>query len=273
MSERVVLITGAGGNLGRKLVAHLDAAGGFALRLVDRVGSDDPRAHAADLTQFDPAWAELFAGVDAVVHLAGEPKPQAGWDAVLPANVDMTFNVFRAAAEHGVRRVVYASSNYVVSGWRFSKTRLRSDMGPEPTNAYGASKSFCERLAKGFHDWHGLSIICLRIGFCQRKPGNQPGRHMRHGIWGQQMWLSDRDFCHAMERAVLVEDVGFAILNVMSDNPGMRWDIAQTRQLIGYAPKDGASVQKTPSLLALALWQRGVDRGICLLTRMFGGAR
>ena len=53
------------------------------------------------------------------------------------------------------------------------------------------------------------------------------------------MWLSDRDICHGMERAVLAQDVPFAILNLMSDNPGMRWDIEQTREVIGYQPGDG----------------------------------
>ena len=62
---------------------------------------------------------------------------------------------------------------------------------------------------------------------------------MAYGSWGQQMWLSDRDICHGMERAVLAQDVPFAILNLMSDNPGMRWDIEQTREVIGYQPGDG----------------------------------
>ena len=62
---------------------------------------------------------------------------------------------------------------------------------------------------------------------------------MRHGTWGQQMWLSTRDMCQAFERAVLVEGVRFAVLNLMSDNPGMKWDIETTRRVIGYAPRDG----------------------------------
>jgi hypothetical protein len=55
------------------------------------------------------------------------------------------------------------------------------------------------------------------------------------------MWLSNRDLCQAMERAVLADGVGFAVLNLMSDNPGMRWDIETTRRTIGYAPLDGAA--------------------------------
>ena len=82
-------------------------------------------------------------------------------------------------------------------------------------------------------------MICLRIGYCQRGE-NRPGATMTMGSWGQLMWLSDRDLCQAMERAVLVGDVGFAVLNLMSDNPGMRWDMDATRRVLGYVPRDGA---------------------------------
>ena len=53
------------------------------------------------------------------------------------------------------------------------------------------------------------------------------------------MWLSDRDLCHGVERAVFAEHVPFAVLNLISDNPGMRWDIDETRRVIGYMPRDG----------------------------------
>ena len=42
-----------------------------------------------------------------------------------------------------------------------------------------------------------------------------------------------------MECAVLAKDLRFAVLNLMSDNPGMRWDIDETKRAIGYAPQDG----------------------------------
>ena len=63
---------------------------------------------------------------------------------------------------------------------------------------------------------------------------------MGMGRWGQEMWLSNRDLCNGMERAVLADDVEFAVLNLMSDNPGMRWDIETTKRVISYAPQDGA---------------------------------
>jgi hypothetical protein len=51
-----------------------------------------------------------------------------------------------------------------------------------------------------------------------------------------------------MERAVLAEGVGFAVLNLMSDNPGMRWDIETTKRTIGYAPLDGAAPSLTEAI-------------------------
>src|SRR5262249_9648069 len=98
----------------------------------------------------------------------------------------------------------------------------------------------------------GLSVICFRIGYCQRGE-NQPGPHMGWGDWGQQMWLSDRDLCDGFEKAVTASaDVRFALVNLMSDNPGMRWDIETTKRTIGYAPRDSHSTQVTPEQVRVA---------------------
>jgi NAD+ dependent glucose-6-phosphate dehydrogenase len=94
---------------------------------------------------------------------------------------------------------------------------------------------------------NGKAALCFRIGYLQRGD-NQPGTHMGWGGWGQAMWLSNRDLCQAMERSVMAEGIGFAVLNLMSDNPGMRWDIATTKRTIGYAPQDGAAPVLTETI-------------------------
>jgi hypothetical protein len=113
-------------------------------------------------------------------------------------------------------------------------------MAPYPINPYGVSKLVGERMGHSLHARRGVSVICFRIGYLQRGE-NLPGPHMGWSTWGQAMWLSNRDLCQAMERAVLADSVGFAVLNLMSDNPGMRWDIETTKRTIGYAPRDGAA--------------------------------
>jgi nucleoside-diphosphate-sugar epimerase len=149
----------------------------------------------------------------------------------------------------GAKRVIFASSNWVVAGHRFADMKLTPDVEPRPVNAYGVSKLAGERLGRSYHERFGLSVICFRIGYCQRGE-NRPGPHMGWGSWGQLMWLSDRDLCNAMERAVLADGVGFAVLNLMSDNPGMRWDIDTTRRTIGYTPQDGTVPELTETMRA-----------------------
>jgi NAD+ dependent glucose-6-phosphate dehydrogenase len=48
---------------------------------------------------------------------------------------------------------------------------------------------------------------------------------------------------------VLAEGIGFAVLNPMSNNPGMRWDIETTKRVIGYAPRDGVAPVLTETIM------------------------
>ena len=246
--HKTVLITGAAGNLGGKIRQHF-AGLGWTLRLLDLQSGGDSAIVKADLSVWDNAWVSLFEKVDAIIHMAGKPSPRTPWSDIVPYNIDLTQNVYEAAARGGAKRLVFASSNWVVAGHRFATGRLSTDMEPDPINAYGVSKLVGERLGRSYHDRWGLSVVCFRIGYCQRGE-NRPGATMNMGSWGQLMWLSDRDLCQAMERAVLAEGVGFAVLNLMSDNPGMRWDIDTTRQAIGYAPQDGAAPTLTDAMRA-----------------------
>lgn len=246
IAPRTVLITGAGGNIGSKLRAHFSTLG-WRLRLLDLAACDDPEIHPADLAVWDESWVAQFRDVDTVVHLAGNPSPRASWQQVERLNIDLTQNVYEAAARGGVRRLVFASSNWVMAGYRPAEGPIGTTAPPWPVNPYGASKLFGERLGRSYHERWGLGVVCLRIGYCQRG-ANLPGPEMGMGRWGQAMWLSDRDLCHGVERAVLADGVGFAVLNLMSDNPGMRWDISETRRLIGYRPRDGATPVLTAAL-------------------------
>jgi uronate dehydrogenase len=244
--SRTVLITGAAGNIGTKLRAHFGGLG-WTLRLLDVDAHGDAAIQVADVAEWDDTWVAQFAGVDAVIHLAGNPSPRTSWESAQRLNIDLTANVYEAAATHSVRRVVFASSNWVMAGHRPAEGALTTDMAPYPINPYGVSKLVGERMGRSLHARRGVSVICFRIGYLQRGD-NLPGPHMGWSTWGQAMWLSNRDLCQAMERAVLADGVGFAVLNLMSDNPGMRWDIETTKRTIGYAPLDGAAPVVTDAI-------------------------
>jgi nucleoside-diphosphate-sugar epimerase len=175
---------------------------------------------------------------DAVIHLAGNPSPKTSWESAQHLNLDLTMNVYEATVRQGARRLVFASSNWVVAGHRFEDWPLTTDVAPYPVNPYGVSKLVGERLGRSYSERWGLSVICFRIGYCQRGE-NLPGPHMGWGLWGQRMWLSDRDLCQGFEKAVLApSDLRFGVLNLMSRNEGMRWDLDAARNAIGYEPAD-----------------------------------
>lgn len=237
MSQHV-LITGSRGNIGEKLAAHLSPLG-YRLTLVDRLGGDG--VLAADLSEYG-GWADTFDGVDTVVHLAAIAPPSATWAEAQSANIASTFNVVRAARTHGVQSIVFASTNHVMGGYRFLDGPVTTELPPAPLHPYGISKLFGEEMGRNFVKETGRTFIAMRIGYWQRGE-NIPGPHMASGSWGQQMWLSNRDGVNGMERAIAAKDAGFAIINHVSNNPGMRWEIESARRLIGYVPQDGHATE------------------------------
>jgi NAD+ dependent glucose-6-phosphate dehydrogenase len=240
LTSKRVVITGANGNIGRKLADDLRQRGGYDLVLLDV--AEGPGIRRADLTRYDEAWANVFADADAVVHFAADRSPTATWQTILPLNVDLLINVYEAARQKRARRLIFASSNWVQGGHRFGNTTITTQTHPDPVNPYGAAKLFGERLGKSLSDRTGMSVINLRIGYNQWLRDNKPGPAMELGSWGQMLWLSDRDFQQVMYRAITVPDLRYATLNVTSRIHGGRWDISETERLLGYVPEDSHTV-------------------------------
>lgn len=237
----LLAITGVSGNLGGKLQAALRSA--YALRCFDLQGAGD--CISADLSRYDEGWSQHLDGVDTLLHFAGESQPTASWAQALRGNIIATGNVLRVARRYGLRRVIFASSNQVMGGYRFANCTITTELPPAPLNPYAVSKLFCEEAGRAFAAETGISFIALRIGNIQ--PGeNVPRAGMGLGLWGQQMWLSNRDFLDGVRAAIRARDVPFAVLNLVSNNPGMPWDMTQTRRVLGFQPQDGF----TPELSA-----------------------
>jgi nucleoside-diphosphate-sugar epimerase len=107
---------------------------------------------------------------------------------------------------------------------------------------YGSTKLFGERLGQCFADSTSMSVIAVRIGWV--RPGENRAADIppERGPWFKLMWLSNRDFCRLMERCIEADaSIRFAVINGMSANSGMRWDIEYTRRLVGYEPQDGVT--------------------------------
>lgn len=235
--SRTILITGAAGNIGSKFVAHLRATTDHDLRLLDLKGGEG--IAAADFGEWDEAWARHFVGVDTVFHFAGNPNGEAPWSSARRDNIGGTQHVLRAAREAKVRRVIFASTNQVMLGYRFATGPVTTNMDPAPLSPYGISKFVGEELGRAFNEETGADFLAVRIGYFQRGE-NLPGPQMAIGEWGQSMWLSNRDMNQAMTLALEAPPFGFAVVNLESNNQGMRWDLEHTKEVIGYVPLDNA---------------------------------
>jgi NAD+ dependent glucose-6-phosphate dehydrogenase len=242
-----VLITGASGNLGAKLAAHL--RGQTRLVLLDRSGHEF--VNPADLSTWGD-WTRQFEGVEVVVHLAGNPVAYHDWPDLLGPNVDAMLNVYEAAVLAGVRRMVFASSNHVMGGYQEGPPiPIRESLPPKPglqyfadgaerfSGAYAATKLLGERVGQQYATTRGLEVIAVRIGWVWRGVNHPVELPAERGEWFRDMWLSDRDFLHLMEcclKATLREP--FLLVNGMSANTGMRWDLTTACTILGYSAQD-----------------------------------
>jgi uronate dehydrogenase len=227
---RRLLLTGAAGALGRVLRPRLGSLCEH-LRLSDRadLGAAAPgeELHPAALEERAAVLA-LLDGVDVVVHFGGV-STEAAFDPILQANIVGVFNLYEAARHHGVRRIVFASSNHVVGFYRQSEV-IDSHAPPRPDTLYGVSKAFGENLSRMYFERYGIQTVCLRIGSATPEPLN---RRMLAS------WLSHDDLERLVVASLTAPCAGHTVIFGTSDNRTRWWDNTRAAH-IGYRPQDSS---------------------------------
>ena len=177
--------------------------------------------------------------MDTVVHLAADANPAASfYDSLLDNNIKGTFNVFRAAKDQGCRRVIFASSAWVMGGYA-RDVQLTPDAPLRPVNLYGVSKCFGEAVAAYFAQAEGLSSIVVRIGAYDDGEAHNWLRAAPN-VRELATYVSARDLHHLLVRCIDTPNIRFAIVHGLSENRFKRLDLTSTRALLGYAPQDDA---------------------------------
>ncbi len=227
-----ILLTGAAGGLGRVLRPRLRARTTL-LRLSD-VAAMDPAGPGEEVQQAAledrAAVHRALEGMDAVVHLGGISTEQP-FDAIVQANIVGTYNVYEAARKHGVRRIVFASSNHVTGYYRQDEV-IDPAMPMRPDGYYGISKAFGESLSRFYYDRYGIETVCLRIGSSFPEPRD---RRML------STWLSYDDLERLVVASLTTPIAGHSVIYGVSDNPASWWDNTSARH-IGYRPQDSSEV-------------------------------
>jgi nucleoside-diphosphate-sugar epimerase len=144
-----VLVTGAGGFVGRQFVPYL-AAQGYRVIAASRAGAafEHPDVVAASLPDLSESfdWQPLLGQCDAVVHLAGIAHSSAADDSYDRINHRAVGELAHAAFHCGTH-LIFVSSILAQSG-SFSDHELTEDDSPTPADAYGRSKLAAERAVQ-----------------------------------------------------------------------------------------------------------------------------
>ena len=228
MRFRRLLLTGAAGGLGRELRGRLKAYCD-TLRISD-IAPLGSAAAGEELQvvalQDGDAVLALLQGVDAVVHLGGV-SVEGPFEPILQANIVGMHHLYEAARKHGVKRIVYASSNHVTGFYRQDEV-IDAHAPMRPDGHYGLSKAFGENLAQFYFDRYGLETVSLRIGSSFAEPKD---RRML------ATWMSYDDLERLVVSSLTAPVVGHSIIYGMSDNSTTWWDNTLARH-IGYRPQD-----------------------------------
>ncbi|KRB77897.1 hypothetical protein ASE01_06870 [Nocardioides sp. Root190] len=155
-----VAVTGARGFLGGHVLRLLAELGHDALALGR---GDDGCQRPLDAADGSASLAEVLAGCDAVVHLAGRSvdslsTPLASY---LGPNVALSEEIAVAAAEAGVGRVVFTSSRMVYPGHLTAP--LHEDLAAPADSFYGLSKRMAEEVLALHGRRTHLTTVSLRV--------------------------------------------------------------------------------------------------------------
>lgn len=225
-----LLLTGAAGGLGRELRPRLKRIC-KVLRSSD-VADLGAAAHGEELVpaalQDAAAVAALLDGVDAVVHLGGV-SVEGPFEPILQANIVGVYNLYEAARVHGVRRIVFASSNHVTGFYRQDEV-VDARAPVRPDGYYGLSKAFGENLSRFYFDRYGIETVCLRIGSSFPEPKD---RRML------ATWMSYDDLERLVVASLTAPVVGHTVIFGTSDNTTSWYDNTYARH-VGYRPQDSS---------------------------------
>jgi nucleoside-diphosphate-sugar epimerase len=283
-----VVVTGGGGLLGRFVVDAL--MGDCAVSVLDIAApQQDVPYFETDILDLGAVRAAL-AGQEAAIHLAGIDDGNASHDReYFETNVQGAWNVFHAAEEAGLRKLVFASSIAALGiGYDRMPDYLPIDEAHPlyNTGTYGHSKEAIETLARHFVRRGRLDIVCLRPTLIVRPvreaailaqlalPDPDSGEHSAEGNYdandiapygalsATRTYVRSQDAARCFRMALDHDGAGYEVFNVSAaDSIGREETLERLRTVYGRLPeiRDPALYARDPHASVLDI-RRTRDR-------------
>ncbi|HBM69545.1 MAG TPA: NAD(P)-dependent oxidoreductase, partial [Rhodobacteraceae bacterium] len=225
-----LVLTGAAGRLGSYLREPLSKMCDelVSTDLVDDIGnlySGEIYAQG-DLASLDDMM-RILQGADMVIHM-GAFVDEGPFEKLLGPNFIGAYNIWEAAYQNGLKRVVYASSIHAVGMHSITET-LDADSRHRPDTFYGLAKCFAEDLGSMYWDKRGLESVHMRILSCAQVTSAR----------ALGTWLSYDDLIQLTKRCIDTPVTGFAVVYGVSNNDRAAVDNSKA-SFLGFRPKDNA---------------------------------
>lgn len=207
---KALLITGAAGSVATAIRPILSAHFEHVI-LTDLVVPSDlldnesfQQADLADLS----AMKMVCEGTDAILHLGAASK-NVSYDELKRPNLDGAYNLFAAAFESEVQRVVFASSLHTY-GFYGRREWFDESSPAKPDSVYASSKLFGEAIAQMYAQKHGVRVAVLRIGALGESPLDvEPGN-----------WIGPQDLADLCLISLTHPDIQFEVFNGVANYTG-----------------------------------------------------
>lgn len=240
VERRVVLVTGAGGMIGRAVCRELLARGHEVVGFDRRPTSQLKRHVVGELTDAD-ALVRAAEGCDTVIHLAAWPTVGDFVTQLVPPNIIGLYHACEAARLANVRRLIITSSAQVAGALFEQVTHrpLRVADGVEPTNHYALTKVYAEEMGAMYARVHGMSVLAIRPGYVPRDEADVGRINTSRG--GQRWYLSPGDAGRFYACAVESENPrpgDFLTLYAASRAENPIFEPSELGKAIGYEPRD-----------------------------------
>ncbi|MCZ8515288.1 NAD(P)-dependent oxidoreductase [Paenibacillus filicis] len=214
-----VLITGAGGNLGRVLGPALEEKG-YEPVLMDYRDIETPYLFIRGDVTNKADVLKAVQGSDAIVHAAalhGIHLSKYSRDDFWKLNVQGTYNVYDAALECGVGKILLCSTMGVygksIQGSQDGFAAVTEQLPLKPKDFYGMSKTLCEEIGQYYNRSNRISTIAYRLGMFV------PEDYIRYGFRLLKGGVDDRDVAQAFLLGLENDSIDFDAFNIMAEVP------------------------------------------------------